>query len=190
MLTILDSRVIDRFDPMRRLIHRTIGVINNLPTRVTSVHRCFAGLLLAFVTVGCSSQAPTATPSPTAEAPPAIAGTLTLIDRGGIELDRSPQGVEACGGTGGYADIRPRTSVVVRNEDGTTIGSGQLANPDRAQLDEEPVGTENVCRFIFDVDLSETAAFYAIEIASRGELTYSHEDLEALGWNVELTLGE
>lgn len=46
-----------------------------------------------------------------------------------------------------------------------------------------------MCEFRFTVDLAKPADFYVIEVAERGELTYSHEELQEAGWFVPLEIG-
>jgi hypothetical protein len=147
---------------------------------------------MAALLSGCGGAAASASPAsqPPPEAP-TVTGEFVLVDPGGIRLDQTAEGAESCKGTGGYDDIAPGLGVVVRNEDGKTIGTGTLENPEPpADNAVGYVGTEGLCRFVFQVPLRETATFYAIEVGTRGELTYSHTDLEATDWAVEASLGE
>jgi hypothetical protein len=87
-----------------------------------------------------------------------------------------------CSGTGGYGDIRQGVDVVVRNEAGEIIGTSSLGPGERRRSDS--------CTFTFEVANLPVAAFYSIEVADRGDLTYSREDLDAMEWHVAMTLGD
>lgn len=41
------------------------------------------------------------------------------------------------------------------------------------------------CEFDFAIDLNGTAPFYAVEIANRDELRFTHEELQQAGWHIE-----
>lgn len=143
--------------------------------------------VMAALLAGCGA-APS--PSPTVEPTPApivITGTFTLHDPGSIITERagSLAPTTACAGTGGYSDIAVGLGVVVTDQDGRTIGTGRLTHDGI-----EDVGDEDFCAFAFTVPVADPAEFYAIEVGSRGELTYSHEELESMGWEVTATLGE
>jgi hypothetical protein len=45
------------------------------------------------------------------------------------------------------------------------------------------------CQFPFKVERVPEAKFYKIAVGRRGELSYSHEELQAANWNVNFTLG-
>jgi hypothetical protein len=136
---------------------------------------------------GCGGTAQTAepTPEPTPEAF-TIDGTFTLYADEDSIITQTGEGgpnVIACAGSGGYDDIEAGLGVVVRNEDGTTIGTGELT---QEGLDDP--GSETECTFAFSIDVPE-AEFYSIEVGSRGELTYSAAEMEDQGWRVSFELG-
>lgn len=130
-----------------------------------------------------------------------IRGSMTLFDVGGVEGDP-----DDCGGTGGYDDFGAGMNVTVRSSDDEIIGSGDTRNaPVDEQLeylvaageieegDEEArdllENTANsVCVVLFDVEADE-ADFYAITVGSRGELSFSAEELADQDFAVALTLG-
>jgi hypothetical protein len=142
-------------------------------------------LVTVLLLAACGTQA---TPEPTAE-PTAesrtIDGTFTLHDDGGILTQTGEGGpnVVACAGAGGFDDIRTGLGVVVRNEDGTTIGSGSLT-----QEGIDDAGSEDHCVFAFSVEVP-AAEFYSIEVGNRGELTFSAAEMEEQDWRVSFELG-
>jgi hypothetical protein len=142
-----------------------------------------SALLALVLLAACSAPAPT--PEPTPE-PLTITGTFTLRAPGSIRTAQAGPGakIHDCAGRDGYSDIDEGLGVTVRDEDGTTIGSSRLT-----QEGLEEVGDENRCHFTFAVQVTP-ASFYAIEVGDRGEITYSHADMEAAGWQVELSLGD
>lgn len=105
-----------------------------------------------------------------------ITGTFTLTDP---EVDYSSS---SCSGTGGFSDISAGTGVVVKNEDGATIATADLAyDPDGSSASR--------CHYTFTVEVP-AAEFYAVSVGRRGELTYSKAEMEAQGWQVGFTLGD
>jgi hypothetical protein len=85
-----------------------------------------------------------------------------------------------CDGTGGYDDIKTGLQVTVSNEAGTVIANGALGTGKE---------TGGGCQFPFKVERVPEAKFYKIAVGRRGELSYSHEELQAANWNVNFTLG-
>ncbi|WP_051727997.1 hypothetical protein [Nocardia brasiliensis] len=95
-----------------------------------------------------------------------VVGTMTLI--GSASWDAAAAG--GCEGSGGYSDIRQGTRVVLTNESGTTIGVSSLEKGSKDGSD---------CMFLWTMlDVPATEKFYTLEIARRGELTYTRKDLE------------
>jgi hypothetical protein len=107
---------------------------------------------------------------------PSMTGILTLHDP-----DAAYQYGDVCSGTGGYDDVDAGASVVVTNEQGTVIGTGSLG------LGSASPGGD--CVFNFTVAGLPEGRFYGVEVSHRGKVTFSREQLEQDGWNVELTLG-
>ena len=108
---------------------------------------------------------------------------LRVARSGGAYLNRSPTGIDHCTGDDGYSDIKPGLQVVIRDGDGSTLGTGHLAYDHEAYQ-----ATDDRCPLVFEVDVPRSD-FYAIEVGDRGELTYSFDDMEAMGWRVEASLG-
>lgn len=137
-----------------------------------------------------------------------ISGTLVLsaskTDLGGETLptdagvdsenwsDRGPSFAgERCWGTGFYADIVDGAQFIVRDAAGIIIAKG-LLNRGRAVYVGEPDAVllrdvEWECHFTYAIDRVPFSEFYAIETA-RNTLTYAFDELEALGWQLDLTI--
>lgn len=148
---------------------------------------------------------------------PEIADTWhdTLSDWSNAVTDRHGDEQTHCEGAGGYADQREGATVVVRDGDGATIAVGRLDigeyrvyDSDRqpADIDRlydandpslyndtsavEPARYYGACVLPFAVALpGNPPDFYSVEVSNRSELTYSRAELDAAGWEVELTLG-
>jgi hypothetical protein len=103
-----------------------------------------------------------------------ITGNLTLVGSIG-------SGEQGCEGSGGYDDISEGTQVTVSDGSGKTIALGSLR------------AGRQVDRFRCTLDFSiagvPDADFYKVEVAHRGALTFSKQELASKGWQVEATLG-
>lgn len=104
-----------------------------------------------------------------------ITGTLALSDS-----SLSFEDGESCWGSGGYDDIHDGTQVTVKDGSNDVIGASALKN--------STMRSGN-CEFEYSVEVPR-ANIYQVEVSHRGELTYSHEDLEAQEYNVTATLGD
>jgi hypothetical protein len=98
----------------------------------------------------------------------------------------------------GYSDIREGAEVTVKDERGTVIGTGALGKRETTNADPtEDYGdlTNSAyyaldCEFPISVpDIPADRAFYSLEVARRGEIRSSRQELEANGWKVDVTLG-
>lgn len=89
-----------------------------------------------------------------------------------------------CVGDAGFDDIRAGADVRALDGVGNVVGLGRL-NPgvlgERGNL-----GLP--CQFTWTMEVGDTE-FYALEIANREGPSFSRAELEALGWNVELSIG-
>lgn len=130
------------------------------------MRRLFLAGLVLVALAGCQSASHTVT------------GTVTLKDTNASGIAADSKG---CYGTGGYSDIGPGASVILRDESGkilasTSLGTGQ--------------GGIHVCEFTFTLaDVPDGAKFYVVTVSHRGEISKSHDDLAAAGWSFALTLG-
>lgn len=137
-------------------------------------------LMLTLAACGGSSE-PKAPPTHT------ITGTFTLLGQNEDAITNEYIEGEfisvdgGCAGTGGYDDIEAGLQVTVSNESGTVIGTGALG-----QGTEVDAG----CEFPFKVENVPVAKFYKVEVGRRGTVSYSHADMEAASWKVELSLGD
>jgi hypothetical protein len=129
---------------------------------------------LLLLVIACT---PAATPSPTPLIH-VVTGTFTLTQDDFV--DRTGPG---CAGKGGYDDIRNGLDVTIKNESGTILATGSLTSRTPSEI-------TRTCTFTFTVPgVPDDATFYVVEVGKRGELTYSHADMEAANWRVEFTLG-
>lgn len=105
-----------------------------------------------------------------------VEGSFTLIDSDGFDNFGG-----GCEGSGGYSDIGAGTDVTVRDEDGALLATTSLG------MGEED---EPLCTFEFTLEDVPEAKFYAFEVADRGELSYSYEEMEDNDWTFGATLGD
>lgn len=153
------------------------------PGWVVPVVAGLAVLVLALASIAVwaitrASAPSAANPIATSSGPLVISGSLTLKDSSGVlNLDDT-----ACSGMHGYDDIRRGTQVVVTDQSGTVLGTGELG----AGVLQNP-GLLRTCRFAFTVLVPPGKPFYSIEVSHRGKLT--HSAAEVTGQQVELTLG-
>lgn len=146
--------------------------------------------VIALVAVGCGSQ--------TASQSEASRTTLALTHevKGSISVKGRPalslQVGEPCIGESGYDDIRPGITVTVKDETGkilatSLLGMGGIASPPTtSRYDYSPSAP---CQFPFTLHAVPDAMFYAFEVGGRAQVVFNRQDLEAKGWNVDLTLG-
>jgi hypothetical protein len=125
-------------------------------------------------------------------------------------------GWDRCRGDGGYDDFGPGMNVTIRDGAGRIIGAGnteamrplppdleaQIDDPDTTIAPEYMESEDEVlmmamlakiydgtqCFVYFEVDVEE-ADFYSVEVGSRGDLTYSAEELADRDYWIELSLG-
>lgn len=117
-----------------------------------------------------------------------ITGTITIIGQIVGSSDRTSGVIEPiddtfCTGGGGFDDIRNGASVVVRDQTGVTIATGNIGpgKPD-------PAFPSVTCVFPFTVLDVPQVAFYEIEVSHRGGVSFSHAELETDNWEVDLEL--
>jgi hypothetical protein len=125
----------------------------------------------------------------------AIAVTVILVFAGGgkdlrvnfalIDFDG---GTTCAGGTGGYGDVGPGMDVVVRDNDGSVIGSSSLSGGEEIPYPDEP-GLTAGCEWTAVVEDLPGHDYYSVSVGRRGEQVYSGEDLEGQNWEINLSLG-
>jgi len=86
-----------------------------------------------------------------------------------------------CRGSGGYSDIRSGVTVTAKDGTGRTLATGRLGPGTRESIIS--------CVFEFEVPGIAQSDFYSFEVGRRGELTYSHAEMEAARWTVGFELG-
>jgi hypothetical protein len=115
-----------------------------------------------------------------------LAGRLILdqatpVERGGGE----------CRGTGGYEDLRSGLPVTATDPSGAVLGSGTLmaAPAPTTPSGDVPEAERRRCVWTFRLRALPERASYDIGIGERGAVTYTREELDTVGWNVEVALG-
>lgn len=118
----------------------------------------------------------TPTPAPTARL---LSGTVTLT-QDGLEVDNR---TDECRGSGQFAYLVPGVDVLVLDSRGTIVATthlsaGTLGSDSRA------------CVFEFGPVAVPNTAIYQVDVARRGRVTFSRDELVAQDWTVGLTIGE
>lgn len=108
-------------------------------------------------------------------APIRVTGTLTLTPNSYFTSSYSY--TSPCT-TAGYSDITGGTPVVIRDADGRISGMGELRSGRRSGPS---------CVYSFDVDQVDRSDYYSVEVARRGEVTFTAEQVNT--GNVHLILG-
>jgi len=102
-----------------------------------------------------------------------VNGTFSLLDNDTASSD--------CHGQGGFGDIDQGTTVTVKNESGTILGSGALSAGKADSLG-------FTCTYKFAINGVGDAKFYAIEVSHRGSVSYSASKMDSLNWRPALSL--
>ena len=97
-----------------------------------------------------------------------------------------PIGRNGCAGRQGYEDIRNGTQVLVRNDSGRILAKGQLTGGRLREIRE----LQATCTFSFTIRSVPRSGFYVVEVAQRGELTFSHAEMQAAKWLVGFELNQ
>lgn len=141
---------------------------------------CASLLATAGLAAGaCSSSHPAPTTAAAATTPSTVViqGTLTLGIASFINGDDSP----ICVGYTGYTDITAGAPIVIGDQSGTTIATGQLAAGHV-----QGSGSGLRCAFAFDIAAPAGKSFYTITISHRGTQTFSADQIKQA---IMLTLG-
>lgn len=142
------------------------------------------------LTGGGSGSKPTAPVAATAATTSLSAATFTLggtftLKLGAFQWDRAADGSTPCTGRQGYDDITEGTPVVVTDQGGTAIATGELGTGSAAV--DSATGRATQCVFGFEVSSVPDRPFYGITVSHRGTQTYSASQVRTGG--VSLTLG-
>ena len=115
-----------------------------------------------------SGSAASATPSPSTTT---ITGEFLLYD----------SDMYSCNPSAGYSDIGSGTSVTLKNEAGTLIGSTSLGTG---------IGSGSFCTwsYIFP-GVSTDFTYYTVSVGRRGDLTQSKSEMVSNGWVLSTSLG-
>lgn len=96
---------------------------------------------------------------------------------------------DSCFGSGGYDDFGAGMDVTVTDGDGKIIATGTTENLTEADEDADTAKEADFfCVVKFATEVPKVP-FYEIEVGSRGDLSYSQEELAAEDWHVEMSLG-
>ncbi len=143
-----------------------------------------AALLVMSLTVAACSASASEPEKTTSTQPdlPTVTGVLMVNDA-------TVEG-EWCEGNGGFDDIQAGASVIVLDGEGNTIGAARLDEGRVAPVGPPEDGIQIVgCEFGYEAELVRETSFYTIEMVGRGGPTFTHADMEAMDWFVELSLG-
>jgi hypothetical protein len=105
-----------------------------------------------------------------------IKGSLTLRDNFYGEEGNF------CSGGGGYRDIKSGRQVLVKDQKGETLATGELGIG--------KIISHNHCQFAIEVNGVRKAEFYTIQIGRRGDLTYSYQEMKDKNWELNVSLGD
>lgn len=89
---------------------------------------------------------------------------------------------DTCLGTGGYSDIHEGTQVIIEDDTGRTLATGDFGTG---------LYDGRSCVFSFSFKDVPKAKFYRVhQSGDRGTLQYSYSDMVGSDWSVHLTLGD
>lgn len=147
-----------------------------------------AGAGIGYALHGSSKTSPPTTP--TAATAPSSASGFTLAGQfalglGAFQWDHGTDGANPCIGYQGYSDITAGAPVVITDQGGTTIATGQLITGS-ATVD-SATGRATACVFSFVIPAVPDRPFYGVTVSHRGTQQYSAADARA--GNIRLTLG-
>jgi Protein of unknown function (DUF732) len=84
----------------------------------------------------------------------------------------------SCQGSGGFSDVQPGTTVLVKNGAGKNLTQTQLG---------PGIGSSTMCLFPFSFELKEGEDQYVVSISRRGDIPFTFAQAKTLG--VHLSLG-
>ena len=123
-------------------------------------------------------------------------GAETLPTDGGEDSDdwlaRGPSFAgERCWGRGLYSDLVDGAQFVVRDAEGSIVAKGELGRGRAVYVGDRDaelaIDTDWDCHFTYVIEDVPFSEFYAIETV-RNTLTYAFDELEALDWQLDLTI--
>lgn len=160
-------------------------------SRATVLVRVLIGLVVLVVVIlavyvvatgSGSSGAPAGTTLPDGKR--RITGTFTLTDTGVAEKNGS------CVGTGDYSDFGPGMDVTITDQKGTVLGDTVTKASTVTKTDTVTDAGSGANRCVVEFSsVVDDADSYTITIGERGAQTYSRAELEADGWQADLSLG-
>lgn len=106
-----------------------------------------------------------------------VEGTFDLVDSHYLSVADGAR----CQGHGGYGDIDSGLQVTVKDATGRLIASSALRTG-RVE--------GSACVFPFQITEITRSDYYTFEVGRRGDLTYSHAEMVANGWEAGFVLGD
>lgn len=123
--------------------------------------------------------AKTATSAPNSTGGTTLSGGVTMeLATARLLTDRSCDQVSVLVG---YSDIQGGGQVVVKDDSGRVIGTGQLQAGQRV---------DSICWFLFAVTNLPDRNFYTVFLGSREGGTYGRQELVAAGWKVKIRISD
>jgi hypothetical protein len=94
-----------------------------------------------------------------------------------------------CQGTDGFGDVQPGAQVVVKNTSGQTLVWGSLEDGSISGMKGSLAENGWSCTFPFTISSVPDVDSYAVSLGNRGQILYSHDEMVAKSWTVDLSLG-
>lgn len=141
------------------------------------MRRTLIGVVSLIAIAGCGGSGPA---SEHLRGDVLVVDRLTYVDSGDV-LGSS------CEGQSGFSDLRDGAQVVVKDGEGTIVGTARLGSGKLANDGHVNKPAADACQFAFDLSIPRRD-YYSVEVASRVQ-TVARRDLEQAGWQIHLTLG-
>jgi hypothetical protein len=125
---------------------------------------------------------PTRTPSTPTSPGASVDVGVTLAGTMLVYADFQTDG-DACVGTRQYADVREGFQLTIEGPERSVLGTAQL----RPGVTDRVAGA---CAFAFSFTDLRVVGRYFVVAGNRGELEFTHADLVAADWTIELELGK
>lgn len=169
---------------------RILVIVRDLSSLMSTQQAQIAGLETRVAVLETQVASPNRASAPqatTTASVQTISGVVRLRQRMHEELRE----IGPCTGYDGFDDIHGGTDIVVRDGAGAILAAGALGPGEYVESDAVNADTLIFhCLFPFTLEGIPTSDFYVISIGRRGDLTYTHEELVALSWEVELSIGD
>jgi len=125
---------------------------------------------------------PTPTPAPTPEAGQVDDDTYRIVGYFVLRSESVTNTSTTCRGIGGYSDVSDGAQVIIRDGNNNILGVGRLDT-------NTELSSSRGCSYTFSMEVPR-APFYQVEFSHRSPLVYTFEDMEDMGWQLFLGLGD